>query len=111
PQDLGARDDVQGSVEPPAVRDGIDVPADQERPLRPAGKREPLVPGLVGLLLDTQRLELPGEPLAGSDPRVGPRDTLGAFFIAGELPKLVQLLDGAAGGERHGGQLYKLRTP
>ena len=42
------------------------------------------------------------------DPGVRPRDALGAFLVAGELSELVQLFDGAAGVERHGGQLYKL---
>ena len=38
--------------------------ADQHRPLRASSQREPLVAGLVDLLLDTGSLELAGEPLA-----------------------------------------------
>ena len=53
-------------------------------------------------------VELSGEPLAGADPGVGPGNALGAVLVAGELAELVQLGDGAAGVERHGGQLYKL---
>jgi len=109
-ENLDAGDEVERAVEPPAVRDGVDVPADQKRPIRGARKREPLVPGLVGLFLDPEGLGLSGEPFARPDPRVGPRDALGALFVAGELAELVELVDGAAGGERHGGQLYKLRT-
>ena len=85
------------------------MPADQERPVGCAFECEPLVPGLVGLFLDAERLELSGEPFARADPGVRPRDALGAFLVAGELSKLVQLVDGAAGVERHGGQLYKLQ--
>jgi hypothetical protein len=86
------------------------VPADQERTVRRAAEREPLVSRLVCLLFDTQRLELAGEPFTSPYPRVRPGDALRAFLVAGELSELVQLIDGAAGGERHGGQLYKLRT-
>jgi hypothetical protein len=107
-QDLDARNDVERPVEPTAVRDGVDVPADQERAVGSASEGEPLVPCLVALLLDAERLELPGEPFARADPCVRPRDALGAFLVAGELAKLIQLFDGAAGVERHGGQLYKL---
>jgi hypothetical protein len=84
------------------------VATDQKRPVRGPREGEPLVSGLVGLLLDAERLELSGEPFACANPRIRPGDALGAFLVAGELPKLCQLFDSAAGGERHGGQLYKL---
>ena len=48
-----------------------------------------------------------GEPFARANPRVRPRDALGAFLVAGELAELAQLVDCAARVKRHGGQLYK----
>jgi hypothetical protein len=107
-QDLNSGDDVERAVEPPAVGDRVDVAPDQKGAVRGSGQGEPLVSGLVRLLLDAERIQLPGEPFACADPGIRPRHALGAFFVAGELPKLCQLFDSAAGGERHGGQLYKL---
>ena len=107
-QDLDPRDDVEGSVEPASVGNGVDVAADEERLLGGSCQREPLVSGLVGLLGDAEWLELPGEPFARPHPRVRPGDALGALLVARELAELVQLFDGAARLKRHGGQLYKL---
>ena len=52
PQHLDAGHDVQAAVEPAAVRHRVDVAADQQRALGGAAEREPLVAGLVDLLLD-----------------------------------------------------------
>ena len=95
-QDLDAGHHVERSVEPAAVRDRVDVPADQQRPFRVARQREPLVAGRVDLLLGTGTVELSAEPFAGALPRIGPSDPLGAVFVAGQLLKLSQLCDGAA---------------
>ncbi len=51
-QDLGARDHVQRAVEPAAVGDGVEVPADENLALARAAQRPPLVSGLVELVLD-----------------------------------------------------------
>ena len=69
--------------------------ADQERPVGLAAEREPLVPGLVDLLLDRDAGELAAQPLARPRPRLGPGDALRAVLVAGQLPELAQLLDGA----------------
>jgi hypothetical protein len=71
------------------------VTADQQRPLGVAREREPLVAGLVDLLLDRDVAQLAPQPLARLRPRVGPGDPLGAVLVAGQLPELAQLLDGA----------------
>jgi hypothetical protein len=42
-ENLDAGRDVQGTVEPAAVRNRVDVPADQHDAVRRAGQREPLV--------------------------------------------------------------------
>jgi hypothetical protein len=105
---LHSCDDVEGSVEPTPVRHGVDVAADKERAVGAAGEGEPLVPRLVGLLRDAEWLQLRGQPFAGPNPGVRPRDALRAVLVAGELSQLLQLLHSAARLKRHGGQLYKL---
>ena len=105
PDDLDAGHQVEGSVEPAAVRHRVDVAADQHRPLGASTQREPLVAGLVDLLLDSGSLELSGEPLARLLPRLGPRDPLRAVLVAGQLPELLQLRDRSLRVERHGREL------
>jgi hypothetical protein len=101
-QHLDAGHDVERAVEPASVRHGVDVPADQEDAIGASAQREPLVPGLVGLLLRPDAVELASEPLLRVRPRLGPRHPLGAVLVSGQLPKLSQLLDGAAWLKRHG---------
>ena len=101
PQHLDARHDVQGPVEPAAVRDGVDVAADQERAVVTPRKREPLAAGLVGLLAGARPLDPPGEPLPRPRPRVRPGHTLSAVLVARQLLQLAELGDGAGGIERH----------
>ena len=55
PQHLDARHHVQAAVEPAAVRHRVDVTADQERAFGVAAEGEPLVPGLVHLVLGERR--------------------------------------------------------
>ena len=86
PQDLHGRDDVEAAVEPAAVRHGVDVAAEQQRALGGARQREPLVPGLVDLLLGPRRDDLLAQPLPRALPRLGPRDALRAVLVAGQLP-------------------------
>ena len=100
-QHLDAAHDVEAAVEPAAVRHGVDVAADEQRALGGAAQREPLVAGLVDLLLDRHGGELPAQPLARPLPRLRPGDALGAVLVSGQLLELAQLLDGAGRLERH----------
>jgi len=95
PQHLDPGHHVQAAVQPAAVRHGVDVSADQQRPLRIAPEREPLVAGLVDLLRRSGPGNLVAEPAARGLPRLGPGDPLGPVLVAGELAKLFQLADGA----------------
>ena len=108
-QHLGARDDVEAAVEPAAVRDRVDVAADQDGALRLAAQRPPVVAGCVALALEREAVEEPVEPGAGRVPRVRPRDALGAVLVARELLELAQLRDDATGIEGHGATLDDLR--
>ena len=98
---------VQAAVEPAAVRDRVDVPADQHRPLRRPAQRPPLVARLVELVLERQAVELAPQPLARRRPGVRPGDPLRAVLVAGQLTQLLQLGDGSRGIERHGAMLTR----
>ena len=89
--DLDPGHDVQGPVEPAAVRDRVDVPADQHRALARPAQRPPLVPGLVDLVLERQPAELVAEPRARPLPGLRPGDPLRAVRVAGQLAQLLQL--------------------
>ena len=97
PQHLDAGHHVQRSVEPAAVRDGVDMSADQQRALGVARQREPLVTGGIDRLLGPGAGELAVEPLAGALPRIGPGNALSAVLVTRQLLELAQLSDGAAG--------------
>ena len=71
-----------------------------------AAQREPLVARGVDLLLGAGTGDLPAQPLARPLPGVRPRDALRAVLVAGQLPKLAQLVDGAGWLERHAARLY-----
>ena len=75
--------------------------ADQERALGRAAQREPLVAGLVDLLLDGHCGELPAQPLARPLPGLRPGHPLRAVLVARQLLELAQLLDGTGRLERH----------
>src|SRR5439155_9209947 len=81
---------VEAAVQPAAVRHRVDVPAEQHRSLRPAAEREPLIAGLVDLLLERKPGELAAQPLPRALPRVRPGDALGAVLVAGQLAELAQ---------------------
>jgi hypothetical protein len=81
------------------------VSTEQNLALGLAVQRVPLVARLVDVLLDRDAVELPLEPALRPNPRLRPRDALRAVLVAGQLAKLAQLVDGAAGLERHGGEL------
>ena len=94
PHHLDAGEDVEAAVEPAAVRHRVDVAPDEERALRGAGQREPLVAGLVDLLLGAGRDNLLAQPLARALPGLGPGDSLRPVLVAGQLLQLAQLGDG-----------------
>src|SRR4029077_8224176 len=95
----------QCAVEPAAVRDGVDVAADEHGLVGGAAQREPLVPRGIDPLLRPGLCNLAPQPLACPFPGVGPRDALGAVLVAGQLLELAQLGAGAAGVERHAATL------
>ncbi len=69
--------------------------ADQERPLRRAAQREPLVAGLVDLLVGRAAGKLAAQPLSRPLPGLRPGDTLRAVVVPGQLLELAELGDGA----------------
>ena len=102
PQHLDAREHVQAAVEPAAVRHRVHVPADQQRPLRGAAEREPLV---ARPRRSPRRAPVPASfsrsQLARLLPGLRPGDPLGAVVVAGQLAELLELGDGARRIERH----------
>ena len=106
-QHLDARDDVEAPVEPAAVRDRVDVSADEDGALRLSGQREPLVPSRVDRLLRGGARDEVTEPLARTFPRLRPRHALRPVLVSGELPELLQLGDGSLRIECHGGSLVR----
>ena len=90
PQHLRAGDDVEAPVEPAAVRDRVDVAADQDGALRVAAQRPPVVAGRVALDARAAGPREPVEPRARRVPRLGPRDPLGPVLVTGELLQLAQ---------------------
>ena len=75
--------------------------AEQQRLLRLALQRDPVVAGGVVVLLDRQPCELGGEPFARLQPRIGPGDALRAVFVAGECAEFFQFGDGSFRIETH----------
>src|SRR4029453_18966845 len=93
-QDLEAGDDVQAAVEPAAVRDRVQVSADDDEALRVAGGGGPEVPGRVAVDGDAvDARQLLAEPVVGGLPGVGPGDALRSVLVSGEAPELSQSLD------------------
>ena len=104
-QNFDAGDDVECAVEPAAVRDRVDVAADEDGPVRGAAQGEPLVACRVDGLLRSGSFQLPAQPLAGLLPGLGPRDPLSAVVVPGQLLELAELIDGSAGLQRHAATL------
>ena len=92
------------SSQPPFGTESMWPPI-SERPFRGPAQREPLVPGLVDLLLGAGRRDLAGEPALRRHPRVRPGHSLGAVLVPGQLPELAELVHGAARFQRHGGNV------
>ena len=67
---------------------------DEERALRLAPQREPLVAGLVDLVLRARRGDLLLKPLPSPFPRLGPGDALRAVLVSGQLLQLTEFRNG-----------------
>ena len=95
--DLHPGHDVQATVEPAAVRYGIDMAADEESFFRLTGEGEPEVSRGIRLGGDGKIRHFPFQPF----PRLGPcfreSDALGAILIAGEGAEFLEFVDGAFG--------------
>src|SRR5581483_3104117 len=89
-QHFDCRHDVQAAVEPAAVRHRVDVPTEEQRALRVALEREPLVPRLIDLLDRAGVGHRSAEPLACTLPRLGPRDALRPVLVSGEVAQLLR---------------------
>src|SRR5436190_1034016 len=100
-QDFDSREDVERAVEPAPVGYGVDVPTDQNRAVRVAAEREPLVTGSVDRLLRPGLAHLATQPLSRTLPRVCPCNALSAVLVPGQLLELAQLRDRSARLERH----------
>src|SRR5581483_2214094 len=100
-QYLHPGEDVEAAVEPAAVRNRVDVAADQQRALGGSGQREPLVPRRVDLLDRPRPGDLVAQPRTRALPRLRPRDPLRTVLVAREPAQLLELGDGAGRVERH----------
>ena len=87
------------------------MPAEEDRALRVAAQRVPVVPGLVALDVERQVFEALGEPRASVRPRLRPRDTLGAVLVPGERAELLEARDDTRRIERHRPELNVLERP
>ena len=90
----------QPSSQPPFGTESMCPPISSARSEPPA-QREPLVPGLVDLLVERQPRELSAQPLPRLLPGLRPRDALRAVLVSGQLLQFAELVDGAVGLERH----------
>ena len=100
---------VQTAVEPAAVRDGIDVSADEERLRRFAAQGCPKVPGFIGPNIRAERFEFFPEPGPRFRPRLGESHALRAIFVAGEFPKFFEFCNSARGCRLHCGKNETMR--
>ena len=99
---LQRRQHAEAAVEPAAIRNGVDVAADDEGLRRAALERRPQIAGLIDLDADREVRQQPALPLARSGPGIGPGQPLGAALVSGELRELAQLGDHSprVGGHR-----------
>ena len=96
-KNLDARDDIQATIEPPAIRHGINVPADEQGSFRFTVQGCPKIPRCIAMDFDRERFEFFLKPLARLDPRWGEGDSLRAVLIAGQRAKLFEFGDCAGG--------------
>ena len=103
--DLERAQHAERAVEPAAVGHRVEVAADDHEALGVAGQRRPRVARLVPLDRHAgDRVELGAQPVARGDPRVRPRDPLGAALVGGEAGELPEPPNGACGVD-HGWSL------
>src|SRR6266481_6196694 len=90
PKNFDARKHIEAPVEPPPVRDGIDMAADEQGALRFAAKSRPEIAGGVGVNLDWEFLEFFLQPFASRDPGFGEGDALSPVFIGRQTAEFFQ---------------------
>ena len=84
PEDGQSGEDVQAAVKPAAVGNGIEVPADEQRPRGLAAQGGPEVARGVGVGFDRQGSQLPAEEIARGGPDRGKSHPLRAVFVPSE---------------------------
>ena len=84
-------ENAQRAVEPAAVRNGIEVRAEDDGLLRTAGRRDPDVAGGVELGLPSDRGKLLRKPRARPLPDRAPRDALGALVVRRQRRQLSKI--------------------
>jgi hypothetical protein len=95
-QNLDAGHRIEATVEPAAIRDRIDVAADQQRLRGFAAQRGPEIPRLIAVRLDSRdRLRLLAQPCARLRPGLSKCDTLRAVCVAGQGAQFLQFGNGA----------------
>jgi hypothetical protein len=105
-QHLDRGEEAEAAVEPPAVRDGVDVRPDHDDLVAFARDRGPQVPGDVALDGRVGLRELAEQPFACAAPILAPREPACPVRPAGQLRQLVQVLERTLPVEvRHGGTL------
>jgi len=98
--DFDAGDEVEASIEPAAVRYGVDVAADEKGLIGFAVEGEPEVSGCIEVGFDGEFGHFGFQPIARGLPNGGERDALGTIVIAGEGAEFLQIHDRAFWVER-----------
>ena len=100
-EDFEAGEDAERAVEPAAIRDGIEMAADQQGFRRLAFERDPAIAGGVEVVFDGKVFQFVCEPGARFEPDWSPRHALRSVGIGGEFAQFFQFGDGAFGIKRH----------
>ncbi len=93
-QDCEAGEHSERAVEPAAVRYRIKMASEDQCARRLARQREPAVSRGVVVMLDGQIAPLRFEPASCFEPGIGPRDSLRAIAVRGQLAQFFQFRDG-----------------
>jgi len=106
-KDFDSGEDVEATIEPAAVRHGINMTADEHGAVGLAAESGPEIARSVGVNFDRKCFEFLLQPIAGGEPRLGEGHALSAVFIGGEAAEVFKLGDGAFGIEgTHYGALW-----
>src|SRR5262249_13074669 len=92
---LERRHHTKRAVQPAAIRDRIEVAADDHRLRRCSGERDPVIAGGVGVDGEAERRELVLEPGARLPPDGPPREALSAVGGGSPRGELAQVVDHA----------------